>query len=122
MAGDPVDFQRYVQGSDAEFSVAQGIYVETQSGWISDRTIRYLASGRPALVQDTGQVLSHAHHAGFLTFADLDGAVEAAAPSAASIRRMRRAARLIAEQHFDSDKVLSDFLKQCGVVQEAVMA
>jgi len=42
------------QNSDAEFSVAQGIYVETNSGWFSDRTTRYLASGKPVLVQDTG--------------------------------------------------------------------
>ena len=47
-------FRRYVQGSWAEFSVAKGAYVETSSGWFSERTARYLASGRPALVQDTG--------------------------------------------------------------------
>ena len=43
----PLEFRDYVQGSGAEFSVAQGIYVETNSGWFSDRTVRYLASGRP---------------------------------------------------------------------------
>ena len=53
-APDPDAFRRYVQGSGAEFSVAQGVYVETHSGWFSDRTVRYLASGKPALVQDTG--------------------------------------------------------------------
>ena len=52
--GGPFEFRDYVQGSGAEFSVAQGIYVETRSGWFSDRTVRYLASGKPALVQDTG--------------------------------------------------------------------
>ncbi|MGH7450422.1 MAG: glycosyltransferase, partial [bacterium] len=51
---NPATFRSYVQNSDAEFSVAQGIYVETNSGWFSDRTVRYLASGKPALVQDTG--------------------------------------------------------------------
>ncbi len=54
VAGDPAEFRRYVQGSAAEFSVAQGIYVDTNSGWFSDRTVRYLASGKPVLVQDTG--------------------------------------------------------------------
>ena len=53
-AGDPDAFRAYVQGSAAEFSVAQGVYVDTRCGWFSDRTVRYLASGRPALVQDTG--------------------------------------------------------------------
>ena len=54
VAGDPERFRSYVQGSSGEFSVAQGVYVSTGCGWFSDRTVRYLASGRPALVQDTG--------------------------------------------------------------------
>ena len=53
-APDPWRYQEFIQASAAEFSVAQGIYVETNSGWFSDRTTRYLASGKPALVQDTG--------------------------------------------------------------------
>jgi len=53
-AGDPGAFRAYVQTSWAEFSAAQGIYVDTQNGWFSDRTARYLASGKPVLVQDTG--------------------------------------------------------------------
>ena len=53
--GDPRDVPRLVVArSTAEFSVAQGVYVETACGWFSDRTAAYLASGRPALVQDTG--------------------------------------------------------------------
>ena len=46
-AGGPEAFRRYVQASGGEFSVAQGVYVETHSGWFSDRTTRYLASGKP---------------------------------------------------------------------------
>src|SRR6185436_9145728 len=51
LVGDVEGFQRFVRGSGAEFSAAQGVYVETRSGWFSDRTVSYLASGRPALVQ-----------------------------------------------------------------------
>ena len=54
VADSPEAFRRCRQTSGAEFSVAQGAYVETNSSWFSDRTVRYLASGRPALVQDTG--------------------------------------------------------------------
>ena len=50
----PLKFRDYVMQSAAEFSVAQGVYVDTRSGWFSDRTVRYLAAGKPALVQDTG--------------------------------------------------------------------
>src|SRR5262249_25205339 len=54
VAASAGDFRRYIQESDAEFSVAQGVYVQTNSGWFSDRTAHYLASGKPALVQETG--------------------------------------------------------------------
>ena len=54
IVADTSGFHRFIRTSGAEFSVAQGVYVETRSGWFSDRTVRYLASGRPALVQDTG--------------------------------------------------------------------
>jgi hypothetical protein len=71
---DVAGFRRFVQRSGAEFSPAQGIYVETNSGWFSDRTVRYLAAGRPALVQDTGFAGSLPTGAGLLTFSDLGGA------------------------------------------------
>src|SRR5262249_46291961 len=53
-AGSPDAYRRYVQGSGAEFMVAKHMYVATRSGWLSDRSLCYLASGRPVLAQDTG--------------------------------------------------------------------
>ena len=107
----PVEFREYVQGSGAEFSVAQGIYVETNSGWFSDRTVRYLAAGRPVLVQDTGFSSNLPVGEGLLTFTSLDEAVAGADRIAADYEGHRRAARAIAETHFDSDTVLSRFLE-----------
>jgi hypothetical protein len=109
-AGDPASFRGYVQASAAECSVAQGIYVETNSGWFSDRTVRYLASGRPALVQDTGFPRRYLDGGGVVTFKTLD---EAAA-GAESIRRNyaahAAAARAIAEDVFDARKVLGELM------------
>ena len=51
---DPDAYRRYIQGSRAELMVAKGMYVESRSGWFSERSICYLASGRPVLAQDTG--------------------------------------------------------------------
>ena len=48
------DYREFIQRSRAEFGVAKHTYVASRSGWFSDRTECYLASGRPALVQDTG--------------------------------------------------------------------
>jgi hypothetical protein len=114
-AATPEAFRRYVQSSGAEFSVAQGIYVDTNSGWFSDRTVRYLASGKPALVQDTG-------FGGYLPAGE--GLVPFRTPeeAAAGADRILRdygghvdAARSIAEEHFDSDKVLARFVDEVGI-------
>jgi hypothetical protein len=111
----PVEFRDYVEGSGAEFSVAQGIYVETNSGWFSDRTVKYLAAGRPALVQDTGFSAHLPVGEGLLAFSDLEGAIAGAERIASDYEGHRRAARAIAEEHFDSDTVLSRFLEEAGV-------
>src|SRR5262249_58050537 len=47
VAGDPWAYQAYVRGSRAEFMVAKNMYVRSGSGWFSDRSICFLASGRP---------------------------------------------------------------------------
>ena len=51
---DAWSYQRYIQKSKAEFGIAKHGYVITRSGWFSERSANYLASGRPVLVQDTG--------------------------------------------------------------------
>jgi hypothetical protein len=75
---DPDALRRYVQGSGAEFSVAQEVYTQTRSGWFSDRTVRYLASGKPALVQDTGFCRNYPVGEGLLAFSTLEEAVAGA--------------------------------------------
>jgi hypothetical protein len=116
VAGDPARFQEYIQQSGAEFSVAQGIYVETNSGWFSDRTTRYLASGKPALVQDTGFQRNLPTGVGLLTFHDLDGAVAGSKAIASDYDAHCKAARRLAEEYFDSDKVLGRLLDDVGIV------
>lgn len=118
---DPADlaspnaYQNYIQSSTAEFSVAQGIYVETESGWFSDRTACYLASGRPALVQDTGLSCNLPVGEGLLTFRTLHEAMEGVHQIMANYRMHCRAARDIAEQFFSSDRVLGRILDESGL-------
>jgi hypothetical protein len=111
VAFGPDGFRHYIEESGAEFSVAKGIYAETCSGWFSDRTTRYLASGKPALVQDTGFGRSIPTGEGLLAFRTLPGAIEGATRIAEEYQRHSRAARELAEQYFDSDKVLTRFLE-----------
>jgi len=115
VAADPSAFRHYVQSSAAEFSVSQGIYVETQSGWFSDRTVCYLASGKPALVQDTGFSRTYPAGEGLLAFRTPEEAVAGAEQITRDYDRHCRAARALAEAYFDSDKVLGRLLEDVGV-------
>ncbi|HSR51014.1 MAG TPA: hypothetical protein VLV83_09295 [Acidobacteriota bacterium] len=110
----PDAFRRYVRDSGAEFSVAQGVYVHTQSGWFSDRTVRYLSSGRPALVQDTGLGHNIPLGDGLLTFRTLEEAADGVRRIADDYDRHSRAARRLAESHFDSRSILEAFLQRIG--------
>jgi hypothetical protein len=112
---DPAAFRKYVQQSGAEFSVAKGIYVTTGSGWFSDRTVRYLASGKPALVQDTGFSDTYPVGEGLLAFDDMNGAVDGAEQIAGDYAKHCRAARRLAEHYFDSDKVLGELVDRIGI-------
>jgi hypothetical protein len=114
-AAGPHEFRRYVQGSGAEFSVAQGIYVETRSGWFSDRTVKYLASGKPVLVQDTGFSREYRRGEGVVPFSTLEEAARGADAIAGDYESRSQAARAVAEERFDSDVVLGDFLEQVEV-------
>jgi hypothetical protein len=115
VAADPLAFRRYIQQSSAEFSVAQGIYVETDSGWFSDRTVRYLASGKPALVQDTGFSHTYPVGCGLVPFRTLEEAVRGAERISRDYDPHSRAAREIAEGFFNSDKVLHTLLQTVEV-------
>lgn len=111
VAGDPNAFREYVRGSGAEFSVAQGVYAEARTGWVSDRTAHYLASGRPAAVQETGIPEGMRPEAGMLTFTEPEDAVAVTAEIAASYERHSLAAREYAVRSFDSDRVLTRMLE-----------
>jgi hypothetical protein len=115
VAADPLAFRQYVQDSGAEFSVAQGIYVETSSGWFSDRTVRYLASGKPVLVQDTGFGHTLPVGEGLLAFRSLDEAVAGAEEIVRNYAHHCRAARVLAEEYFASDHVLGRLLEEVDV-------
>jgi len=112
---NPSAFRRYIQNSDAEFSVAQGIYVETNSGWFSDRTVRYLASGKPALVQNTGFSRNLPVGEGLVSFSTLPEAIVGANRLAADYDHHCRAARTLAEKIFDSDKVLGKMVDEVEI-------
>ena len=122
VAAMPEQFRQYVQGSAAEFSVAQGVYADTHSGWFSDRTTRYLASGKPAVVQDTGWSRYLLSDAGLLGFTTPDEAAEGIARVTREYDSHARAARVVAEEYFDARHVLPNFLADLGIKCAGVAA
>jgi hypothetical protein len=115
VAPDLRSFRRYVQTSGAEFSIAQEMYVGTNSGWFSDRTVRYLASGKPVLVQETGFSRNYPVGAGLLTFSTPAEAVAGVREITEKYCEHAAAARCIAEEYFDSDRVLGNLLDEMGI-------
>jgi len=106
------DYRDYIGRSRAEFSVAHNRYVEFATGWISDRSALYLARGKPVLVQSTGIEGHLPTGRGLLTFSSMDEALAGIEAINADYQSHCRAAREIAEQHFDSDRVLANILEQ----------
>jgi len=104
-----------VRGSKAELGIAKSGYVRSRCGWFSDRSAAYLASGRPVLAQATGFETVLPTGEGLVTFATTEQAIAGIDAINADYPAHARAARAIAETHFDSDRVLSRLLQQVGV-------
>jgi hypothetical protein len=121
-AGDPESYREFIQFSRAEFSVAKGGYVKANSGWISDRTGCYLASGKPALVQSTGFESTLPTGKGLLTFSTVDEAIRGLETIEADYVGHCSAAREIAERHFNSDVVLGHILEEVGLGSEMMQS
>jgi hypothetical protein len=99
----------------AELMIAKNLYVETRSGWFSDRSACYLASGRPVLAQDTGLEGLLPCGEGLVTFSTLEEAVAGVGEISTDYQRHARAAREIAAEHLAAEKVLPRLLERLGV-------
>jgi glycosyltransferase involved in cell wall biosynthesis len=81
--------------------------VDSKCGWFSDRSACYLASGRPVVAHDTGFADFIPAGEGLLTFETAEEAAAALERVAGDYARHRDAARSLAEEHLDSDIVLT---------------
>ncbi len=115
MSLDIDTYRGYISASRGEFTVAKDLYVSTRSGWFSDRTVCYLAAGRPAVTQFTGFEKFIPAGAGLLGFADDASAVEALRAVSADYPRHARAAREIAREYFDAQRLLGEVAEIIGL-------
>jgi hypothetical protein len=111
---DPWTYQSYIQESKAEFSVAKHGYVISRSGWFSERSAAYLASGRPVVIQDTGFSEWLETGSGVIAFTTPEEALAGIEEINNRYKFHCRQAREIAEEYFDAREVLYN-LVQCAV-------
>jgi hypothetical protein len=108
VAATPATYRSFISTSRAEISIAKAGYAKSRCGWLSDRTVCYLASGRPVIAQDTGFDLPAT--LGLMRFSTLEEAIAAVQRLEGEYDRHARAARALAEDVFDSDKVLGNLV------------
>ena len=108
-------YRDYVAGSRGEFTVAKDQNVRLRSGWFSDRSATYLASGRPVVTQDTGfgNVLPTGE--GLFAFSTVEDAAEAVERINSDYGRHSRAASAVARECFGHDVVLGRLLREVGL-------
>lgn len=110
VAGDPALYAAFIRRSKAEIGIAKSGYVHSRVGWFSDRSVCYLASGRPVVAQDTGFGRHLPVGEGLLSFTGVEDAAAALAEVGDDLPRHSAAARAIAEDVFASDRVLTTLL------------
>lgn len=110
MAGSPDSYRSYIQISRGEFSCAKPSCMKFQNAWISDRTLCYLASGKPVVVQHTGPSSFLPDGQGMFRFSTLSEAADALATINTNYEKHCRAAREIAETYFEAKQTLNGIL------------
>lgn len=114
VARTPSDYRRYIQGSRGEFSCVKPSCVKLQNAWISDRTLCYLASGKPAVVQHTGNSEFLPDAEGLFRFRTAEEAVKSLETIAADYDHQCTLARQLAEEYFDGRRVLKPILEMAA--------
>src|SRR5207247_10728013 len=112
VTGSPEAYRSYIQRSRGEFSAAKPSCMSFQNAWVSDRTLCYLASGQPAVVQHTGPSRYLPDSAGLFRFRDFEEAVRCLEMVEADYEQQCKLARALAEQYFDARKVLTEVLER----------
>jgi GT2 family glycosyltransferase len=112
---DLVAYRDFIAASAGEFTVAKDQNVRFRTGWFSDRSATYLASGRPVITQDTGFGHALPTGEGLFAFSSAEEVAEAVARIDREPERHRRAARDLALEHFAPEVVLGELLGHLGM-------
>ena len=115
MSIDHMLYRDYLRGSKGEFTVAKDQYVRLNTGWFSDRSACYLASGRPVITQETGFTRHFGGKRGLFAFRTIEEIAEAVRMISADYAAHSRAAYEIAVEYFEATQVLASLLNRAGI-------
>lgn len=110
----PLSYRQYIRGSLGEFTVAKDQYVRPHTGWFSDRSVCYLAVGRPVITQDTGFSKFVPTGKGLFRFQTADEILAALDKVATDYAGNSRAAQEIASEYFSAEKVIGSLMDRVG--------
>jgi hypothetical protein len=108
-------YREFIAGSRADFGLAKHAYVASRSGWFSDRSLCYLASGRPVLHQDTGFTDWLPSSDGVFPFSTVGDVIESLERLEVDYDKHARAARVVAEEHFEAATIVGHMLDAGGL-------
>jgi hypothetical protein len=113
---DPDKYRWFIQNSLGEFTVAKEQYVLPRTGWFSDRSVCYLAAGRPVIMQDTGFGKFVPTGEGLFGFETEEEALAAIEAIRSDYAGHSRAARAIASEYYDAKRVVGNLLREVGLL------
>lgn len=113
---DPEAYRQYIRRSVGEFTVAKEQYVRPRSGWFSDRSVCYLASGRPVITQDTAVGKFVPTGEGLFVYETMEQANDAIETVAADYAKQSAAALEIAREYFGGERVIGDMMRTIGLL------
>lgn len=108
-------YKNYIADSRGEFTVARDQYVRPNTGWFSDRSACYLAAGRPVITQETGFSKFLPTGKGLFGFKTMDDILHAVETIESDYEGNCRAAKEIAVEYFEAEKVVGSLMKRAGL-------
>lgn len=109
------NYLAFIGDSRGELSICKNGYAKSRSGWFSDRTLAYLALGRPAVVQDTGLRDHLPVGRGLHLFSSTEEALEGLRRIEADYAAESRAAQDLAREYFSAEVSVAAMLRRAGV-------
>jgi hypothetical protein len=109
-------YRDYILQSRGEFTVAREQYYRPNTGWFSDRSVSYLAAGRPVITGETGFSRSVPSGRGLMAYRTMDDILAAVDSIESDYAGHCRAAREVASEYFCSMKVMRSLLTRSGLL------